>query len=125
MLDFVKKQEAGGKPGGFIATAEKVPEDPKNGLTHQIGYGHSISKDSPYFGKTITEKEASDLLYSDLLKARGVARKIFDEHVGSGKFYWLSFSQIDLLTDFAFNGCLNKFPKMMKAVANADYETAI
>jgi hypothetical protein len=74
LLDFVKKQEAGGEPGGFIATAKKVPEDPQNGLTHEIGYGHCISKDSPYFGKTITEKEASDLLRDDLVKHRERAR---------------------------------------------------
>jgi hypothetical protein len=54
-----------------------VREDPKHGLTHQIGYGHGISKNSPLFGKIITEKEASDLLFSDLKKARANAKKIF------------------------------------------------
>ena len=121
MLDFVKKQEAA---KGFIATATEVPEDHKNGLTHQIGYGHSISKNSPLFGRTITEKEASDLLLSDLLKAQGIARKFFDGHYGSGKFDKLSQSQRELLTDFAYNNALYDFPKMMKAVANGDYETA-
>lgn len=65
------------------------------------------------------------MLVSDLLKAQGKARKIFDENVGYGKFDKLSKSQKELLTDFAYNSNLGRFPKMMKAVANGDYETAI
>jgi hypothetical protein len=107
-----------------------VREDPKHGLTHQIGYGHGISKDSPYFGRTITLKEALDLLYSDLIKARANAKKIFEQSVDPrnldpGKFDRLSESQKDILTDFAYNGVLDKFPQMMKAIANADPDTAI
>jgi hypothetical protein len=75
-----------------------VREDPKYGLTHQIGNGHGISKDSPYFCKTITKKEASDLLFSDLIKARAKAKKTFEKsvdprNVDPGKFDRLSESQ--------------------------------
>ena len=91
-MDFLKKQEAGGEPGGFIASPKEVLEDPQDGNTHQIGYGHGINKDSPYF-RTITQKEATDLLVSDIIKKRAVAKSIFDQNVGSGKFDRLSQSQ--------------------------------
>ena len=93
MIDFVKQQEAGGEPGGFLATPKPVLEAPQDGNTHQIGYGHSITSSSPYFKKAITQKEALALLESDLIKAQGIAKRIFDDNVGSGKFDRLSESQ--------------------------------
>jgi hypothetical protein len=45
-----------------------VREDPKNGLTHQIGYGHSITVKDPLFGKTITEQQAFEVLIKDIKK---------------------------------------------------------
>ena len=89
-MNFVKKQEAA---KGFLPTAKKVREQPKDGCTHQIGYGKNIRPDSELMRKTLTEQDAINLLIKDLIEKRGVAKRIFDKTVGSGKFDMLSESQ--------------------------------
>ena len=74
--------------------------------------------------KTISEKECYQLLISDLKKAKAIARDVFDESVHKGAFDNLTKNQQEVLTDFAFNGCLPQFPKMMRAIADGDKKAA-
>ncbi|TNV77961.1 hypothetical protein FGO68_gene16957 [Halteria grandinella] len=119
LVEFVKKQE-----GKFAATPKPVIEKVKDGNTHYVGYSHNINPKSQYFGKQITETQATALLKSDLSQKAKDAKKIFEDKEGKGKFDQLTQGQKELLVDFQYNGCLQQFPKMMKAVANGDKASA-
>ena len=78
---------------GFVGTAYKVREKPKDGCTYAIGNGHNILPTSEYMHKTITKPEARKLLIVDLIKHQKIAKDVFDKHVKGAKFDKLSQSQ--------------------------------
>jgi GH24 family phage-related lysozyme (muramidase) len=90
-----------------------------------IGVGHKIlGKDGNKYEKGITEEAVHELLRADVEKHMGRAKSYVDVHFGTGAWRALEPIKKQMLTDYAFNPGLGKFPKFTKAVVENDWERA-
>lgn len=113
-IQYIKDQEGAVKDASGM---HKAYQDSTGVWT--IGYGHTGGVKS---SDRWSEQKAEQYLKQDLQQAENIVK----DHVSSnfpGKS--LGTSQLQMLTDFAFNlGGLNKFPKFTAAVVNKDWNTA-
>jgi lysozyme len=86
-----------------------------------IGYGHTGT--DVKIGDTITEEEADTKLKEDI-KIHFQRAKEYVTNNYPNKVDSLDLEQWEMLTDYAFNPGLNKFPKFAKAVVNKDWTEA-
>jgi len=86
-----------------------------------IGYGHTGT--DVKIGDTITEEEADTKLKEDI-KIHFQRTKEYVTNNYPNKVDSLDLEQWEMLTDYAFNPGLNKFPKFAKAVVNKDWTEA-
>ena len=91
------------------------PHQSVEGGSPTIAYGHKI-KPGENFNAGLTEQQAMALLVKDIREAEAAATKIIDREFGAGTWTKLSTYQKEMLTDFAFNGVLLKFPEFRKGV---------
>lgn len=87
-----------------------------------IGYGHTGTDVKP--GDTITEEEATIKLKEDIVKHFDRAYEYVKGNF-TNKETQLNSEQWKMLTDFAFNPGLGKFPKFAEAVVNKNWKVAI
>lgn len=120
-VDYIKSVEGVG-PGSSPQTGHKAYKDPVGIWT--IGYGHAETSDilpKPKPGMKISDAKAQEILRKDIADAeakvrRYVANKFPDKSLDQ--------TQLKMLTDFAFNPGLSKFPTFVKAVVMKDWKTA-
>jgi hypothetical protein len=107
---------------GFINN-KWYPHKSLEGGRDTISYGHKITgKEGIDFYKGITETQAINLLEEDIIKHQNVAKEYIDAIYGKGNFNNLSQDSQMLLTDYAFNGVLNKFVKFNEGVVENNKE---
>ena len=84
-----------------------------------VGYGHTGA--DVMQGTTMSEREATAQLGTDLSAARTRAQSQVDKDFGTGTFARLGTNQQNLLTDVAFNtGSVSSMPKLTSAVVSGD-----
>lgn len=98
------------------------PHNSVEGGSPTIAYGHKL-KAKENFTNGLSEQEAMLLLVKDIRIAEAAANRLIDGEFGAGTWAKLSTPQKEMLTDFAFNGVLDKFPKFRKAVIENDVST--
>lgn len=88
-----------------------------------IGYGHSepTSKSAYKVGDEITDSEAEQLLTQDIQAAETKVNSYIQSNFPD--LTELSLLQKQMLTDFAYNPGLSKFPKFVSAVITKDWDT--
>jgi len=89
-----------------------------------IGYGHAQPKGKSKYkiGQRITDAEAEQLLVQDIRDAEAKVNSYIQSNFPNIKK--LSLLQKQMLTDFAYNPGLSKFPKFVNAVVTKDWKTA-
>jgi GH24 family phage-related lysozyme (muramidase) len=120
-VDYIVSVEGIG-PGSSPATGHKAYKDIAGVWT--IGYGHAETSDvspKPVPGMKISDAKAKEILKKDIADAERKVRNYI-----SSKFpdKTLDQNQLKMLTDYAFNPGLSKFPNFVKAVVNKDWQTA-
>ena len=120
-VDYIVSVEGVG-PGSSPETGHKAYKDVVGVWT--IGYGHAETSDilpKPKPGMKITDAKAKEILKKDIADAEKKVRNYI-----SNKFpgKTLDQNQLKMLTDYAFNPGLSKFPTFVKAVVNKDWQTA-
>jgi len=120
-VDYIVSVEGIG-PGSSPETGHKAYKDIAGVWT--IGYGHAETSDvapKPVPGMKISDTKAKDILKKDIADAERKVRSYI-----SSKFpgKTLDQNQLKMLTDYAFNPGLSKFPTFVKAVVNKDWQTA-
>lgn len=98
------------------------PHPSVEGGTPTIAYGHKL-KTGENFNAGITEQEAMALLIKDIRASETAAANFINREFGNGTWSKLSTNQKEMLTDFAFNGVLDKFPLFREAVIKNDTNT--
>lgn len=93
-----------------------------DGTAWHIAHGHLIKKGED-FDQGITDEQARELLLADLDEAYKAARTFFarkgiDIQTFSGK-------KLEMIIDFAFNGCLRSHPKMLTAIISGNIREQI
>ncbi len=97
--------------------------DIKGNLT--IGVGHKILPgEEKKMAKGLTEEGINELLRTDVETHMERAKSYVNVHFGTGAWRSLEPIKKQMLTDYAFNPGLGKFPKFTKAVVNNDWERA-
>jgi GH24 family phage-related lysozyme (muramidase) len=88
-----------------------------------IGYGHAEDKNSSNYkvGDTISKSKAEELLKTDAKEAETKVNDYMSDNFPNKD---LSLLQKQMITDFAYNPGLSKFPKFVKAVVTKDWDTA-
>lgn len=90
-----------------------------------IGVGHKILPgEEKKFAKGLTDKAVHELLRTDVEKHMGRARTYIDSNFEPGTWRKLEPIKKQMLTDYAFNPGLGKFPKFTNAIVNNDWEKA-
>lgn len=90
-----------------------------------IGVGHKVLPgEEKKFARGLTDEGVHDLLRADVEEHMGRARTYVDSHFGNGAWRALEPIKKQMLTDYAFNPGLGKFPKFTDAVVNNDWEKA-
>lgn len=121
--DYLKDVE--GLGAGYDKKAEKYYpySDIKGNMT--IGVGHKILPDEiKELSKGITEEQVYDMMRADVELHMQRANTYVDSHFGKGAWKRLEPIQKQMLTDYAYNPGLGKFPKFTLAVVNEDWEAA-
>ncbi len=113
-IQYMKRVENGIKMG--LKKGKWYPHESAEGGAKTIAFGHKL-KTGEDFSKGLTDKEATQLLLTDLNIAKEAARK----YVGSDKFDKLDSNRQEMLIDYQFNlGTLKTFPKFVTAVLKND-----
>jgi GH24 family phage-related lysozyme (muramidase) len=122
--DYLIEQEGTGKNNRMEhGTYYHYPYDDgseKGGAT--IGYGHLI-KEGESFDR-LTEKEARELLKTDIREHTDEAREHVDTMYGKGKFDKLPENRRTALVDMQFNPGLDQFPRFTNAIMTGDMAEA-
>lgn len=123
-IRYIKNTENGIKKGWNSKESKWYPHKSFEGGTDTIAYGHKLKKGED-FSSGITEKQAIELLYSDLNQASREAKRLITRKYGAGVYDKLSIKQREILTDFVFNlgDVTRKFPKFTDAVIAWDLPT--
>lgn len=120
-VDYIKSVEGVG-PGSSPQTGHKAYKDVVGVWT--IGYGHAETSDilpKPKPGMKISDAKAQEILRKDIADAESkVKRYIANKFPGKS----LDQTQLKMLTDYAFNPGLSKFPTFVKAVVMKDWKLA-
>lgn len=120
-VDYIKSVEGVG-PGSSPQTGHKAYKDIAGVWT--IGYGHAETSDilpKPKPGMKISDAKAKEILRKDIADAEAkVLRYIANKFPGKS----LDQTQLKMLTDYAFNPGLSKFPTFVKAVVMKDWKLA-
>ncbi len=120
-LNYMKSVENGIKKGFDSRTNLWYPHKSIEGGIPTIAYGHKIKSkhELKALKKGISDEDALRLLHQDL----SVANKHVHEYIK--KVYnvnlMLNEKQEQMLTDFAYNVGLDKFPKFVDAVVREDW----
>ena len=120
-IDLIKKYE-----GGFLAKSYK------DTTGRSIGYGHFITKSDPqwlqakYYGGTITQQQAEQIMESDLQKIGKAVAGQFRKHIRGPLSQASGYPQafIDMVISIAYNagaGGMSKSP-MFKKLITAPYD---
>jgi GH24 family phage-related lysozyme (muramidase) len=97
--------------------------DVKGNMT--IGVGHKLLPgEEKKFANGITDEDVHELLRTDVKTHMLRARTYVDSHFGNGAWRNLDPIKKQMLTDYAFNPGLGKFPKFTDAVVNNEWEKA-
>ena len=120
-VDYIISVEGTG-PGSSPETGHKAYKDIVGVWT--IGYGHaetSGTSPKPVPGMKISDVKAKEILKKDIADAEQKVKNYI-----SSKFpgKTLDGNQLKMLTDYAFNPGLSKFPTFVKAVVMKDWKTA-
>lgn len=90
-----------------------------------IGVGHKILPgEEKKYAKGLTEQAVNELLRTDVEIHMERAKAYVSTHFGQGAWRALEPIKKQMLTDYAFNPGLGKFPKFTKAVVDNDWEKA-
>jgi lysozyme len=120
-VDYIVSVEGLG-PGSSPQTGHKAYKDIVGVWT--IGYGHAETSEvapKPKPGMKISDTEAKRILKNDIANAEKKVKTYISTRF-PGKS--LDQTQLKMLTDYAFNPGLSKFPNFVKAVVNKDWKTA-
>jgi hypothetical protein len=124
--EALKIQENSVRSGYDKSTGRWFPHKSyENDPTPTIAYGHRL-KPGEDFSKGLTEQEAIDLLYKDIASEQEKAKRVIDKRFKKkGTYDSLSQDKQMLLTDFAYNAVIDKFPAFTKAVVEGDKATML
>ena len=121
-IDYMKSVENGIKKGFDSKTNMWYPHKSVEGGLPTIAYGHKIKDKNELktFKSGISDADASKLLSQDL----SIANKKVHDYIN--RRYKVNIQlepkQEQILTDFAYNGVLEKFPRFVDAALRNDEE---
>lgn len=110
----LQKQENSQKEGYDSETNTWAPHPSVEGGAPTIAYGHKLQPGEDF--SKLTEAKALDLLRTDLYKHINNAQNIYDTKFGVGSFAKLPVTARVILTDYSYNGVLEKFDKFMAGI---------
>jgi hypothetical protein len=116
-INYIKQVENGVK-AGFKHNLWH-PHKSVEGGTDTIAYGHKLHAGDNY-SRGITDAQATELLKKDIQSAVERAKQIVNFKFGPGAWERLDNTKKEMLTDFAFNGVLAKFPKFLDGVVTGN-----
>ena len=116
-INYIKGVENSVKAG--YHNNKWYPHKSVEGGTDTIAYGHKLHS-GENFSHGITDAQALDLLKKDILSAAERAKLITNKAYGPGSWERLDNNKKEMLTDFAFNGVLAKFPKFLQGVVTGN-----
>jgi GH24 family phage-related lysozyme (muramidase) len=120
-VDYIVSVEGTG-PGSSPETGHKAYKDSVGVWT--IGYGHAATSDvepKTKPGMKISDAEARQILMKDIASSVQKVKTYISTKFPNKS---LDQHQLKMLTDFAFNPGLSKFPVFVKAVVYKDWKTA-
>ena len=121
--DYLKDVEGFG--AGYDKKSKKYYPYPDVKGNMTIGVGHKVLPDEiKELSKGITEEEVHAILEADVEMHMQRANTYVDSHWGVGAWKRLEPIQKQILTDYAYNPGLGKFPKFAEAIVNEDWEDA-
>jgi len=112
-INYMKSVENGVKAG--FKHGMWHPHKSVEGGTDTIAYGHKLHPGNN-FSRGLTDAQATALLKQDINAAAERAKQITNYKFGQGAWERLDNIKKEMLTDFAFNGVLAKFPKFLDGV---------
>ena len=95
------------------------PHKSVEGGTDTIAYGHKL-RPGEHFANGLTDAQATELLKKDIQTAAERAKQITNYKFGNGAWERLDNTKKEMLVDFAFNGVLGKFPKVLDGVVTGN-----
>jgi len=116
-INYIKSVENGIKAG--FKHGLWHPHKSVEGGADTIAYGHKLQP-GENFSRGVTDVQATEMLKKDIQTAATRAKQITDFRFGPGAFDRLDNSKKEMLTDFAFNGVLGKFPKFLDGVVTGN-----
>ena len=118
-INYLKNVENGVKLG--FKHGVWHPHKSVEGGTNTVAYGHKLRAGED-FSKGLTDEEATKLLIKDIIKSSETAKHVINNTYGDGTFESLPDKSKEILTDYAFNGVINKFPQFVDGVINNDID---
>jgi len=116
-INYMAGVENGIKSG--LKNGKWYPVKSVEGGTNTIAFGHKLQSGEAY-PQGLTNAQAIDMLKRDIGIAADRARQITDYKFGKGAWERLDNTKKEMLTDFAFNGVLGKFPKFLDGVVTGN-----
>jgi GH24 family phage-related lysozyme (muramidase) len=120
----VRNQENSIRSGWNEVEKKWYPHKSVEGGTNTIAYGHKLNPKESY-PKGLTEQEALKLFEKDFATHEKIAKDYVNEKFKKDVFSTLSRPKQLLLTDYAFNGVLKKFPSFATAIVEDNYDKMI
>ena len=120
----VRSQENSIRSGWNEVEKKWYPHKSVEGGTNTIAYGHKLNPKESY-PKGLTEQEALKLFEKDFAIHEKIAKDYVNEKYKKDVFSTLSRPKQLLLTDYAFNGVLKKFPSFSTAIVEDNYDKMI
>lgn len=104
------------------------PHTSAEGGNPTIGYGYKLTDEdvrTKRFDKGLSDKEVNALLQTTFDTHKKNTINFLTKKYGKDVVSKLNSSELNILTDYSFNGVLNKFPKFIDSIINKNYNQAL